>query len=277
MTVYQRRLVLVCLIVLLWRIAQMIARKWTSLAVVVAVLLVAPEGHGVEVIPDSPAPRDSFVQVKTSGGFVWVFGIQDGKFVAPKTHQCEGSLIFNGPPGQYVIYGVEDVAGQQTQFQRFVEIVGNDPVPPPDPPDPPDPPTPPVPPPDPPEPPTPPPVPDIEKAYNIAPAVYQASLKVNTSVAELEKLATQYANAAKYLHEMRLTPSGAQRQLREVRQSLSGDWAEWEAATEGAVLAAIAKYGSGQLLWRDYCREIAGAIRAAADARMEAWMPRGKR
>jgi hypothetical protein len=262
-------LVVVCVVVLGWRIAVEIARTWAFWTVFFVVLLVASRGPCVEVIPDSPAPRDRFVQVKTTGGFVWVMGISNGEFIAVDTHQCEQGLLFVGPPGQYVIYGVEEVNGQQTQFQRFMTI-GKEIEPDPDPPEP----DPPEPDPEPPEPPTPPPVPDIEKAYDIAPAVYQASLQVNTTVAELEKLAMQYANAAKYLHEMRLTPSGAQRQLREVRESLSGDWTAWENATETAVLRAVERYGSGQLLWRDYCREIAGALRAAADARMEAWMPR---
>lgn len=244
----------------------MVAGNFASRALVAigAVLLVASRGPCVEVIPESPVPRDSFVEVKTNG-LVWVLGIQMGVFVAPKTHKCDGSVIWNGPPGQYVVYGVEEVNGQQQQFQEFVTIAGGvepDPVPPPNP-DPPDPD------PDPPNPdpePLPPLPPGTENLYGIAEPAFRIAMHTGT-VADVGRLAEQYARAARYLHEQRLTPAGAQKQLREVRQQLSGDWSEWEAGVEKAVQAAIDKYGAGQLAWRDYCREIAGGLTAAHNAR----------
>jgi hypothetical protein len=217
----------------------------------------------VEVIPDSPAPRDSFVQVKTNGGFVWVMGIAGGNFVAVQTHQCDDGLFFVGPPGQYVIYGVEQLDDKQVQFQRFLSIVDGNPQPPVPPPVPPNP--------DPPEPtPTPPPLPDgTENLYGIAEPAYRLALQAGTA-ADVGRLAEQYSRAATFLHEMRMTPELAMQQLQAVRNSLSGDWTQWEIGVEAAVDRAIKKYGGGQLAWRDYCREIAGALRAAERARKPA-------
>jgi hypothetical protein len=194
-----------------------------------------------------------------------VIGIVNGQFSPVATHQCPGTVVFCGPPGSYLVYGVEkDDSGEQKQFQTVVQIGGSSPPPVPPNPDPPGP--------DPPAP-TPTPLPDgVENAYAIAEPAFGVAMYAGT-VADVERLAKAYRNASQFLHEQRLTPEGAQRQLRQVRQQLGGDWSEWERKVESALNKAIAKYGSGMSAWRDYCREIAGALEAAAKYR-QARLPR---
>lgn len=204
----------------------------------------------VEVTPKSPVPRDSLVTVR-HGGYCWVIGIINGQFAPVRTHECQGQLVFVGPPGSYLVYGVEKVDEQQRQFQEIVQIVGSGPDPGPGPgPDP-----------------TPDPddrLPDgLENAYGIGGPAYLQALRVGTA-ADLEALATAYGNAARYLHELRLTPVRAMEQLREVRQKMAGDWTHWEKAVEDATQKAVEKYGGGILAYRDYCREIGGALSFAA-------------
>lgn len=207
--------------------------------------------RSVEVTPRSPVPRDSLVTVKADG-HIWVIGIVGGQFAPIGVHRCEGQMVFVGPPGSYLVYGFEQTSDGQKQFQELVQIVDGNPQPP-------------VPPPVPPVPPDPDDsLPDgLENAYGIGGPAYLEALKVGTA-ANLEALGTAYANAAKYLHQLRLTPESAQRQLREVREKMAGDWTKWEAAVEAATQKAVEKYGGGILAYRDYCREISGALLAAA-------------
>lgn len=81
---------------------------------------------------------------------------------------------------------------------------------------------------------------------------------------DIQRLGSAYRQASIYLHEMRLTPEGARQQLREVRSKLSGDWSAWERGVEPLIAATLTKFGSGQFIWRDCCREIASALEAAA-------------
>jgi hypothetical protein len=99
---------------------------------------------------------------------------------------------------------------------------------------------------------------------SIGPIAYLAAMRAAVAGPDVQRLASAYRQASVFLHEQRLTPDGAQRQLREVRGNLSGDWSAWEREVEAATAAALTKYGSGQLVWRDVCREIASALEAAA-------------
>jgi len=91
---------------------------------------------GAEVVPPRQSPRDQFVTVKHSGA-CWVIGMVNGKFVNVYAQTFTGQsserwLVFNGPPGSYLIYGIEN----DQPFQFVFEILatpGPDPDPDPDP------------------------------------------------------------------------------------------------------------------------------------------------
>lgn len=226
----------------------------TAIALIAAVSLLASV-RGAEVIPPGPAPRDALVTVTYApGGSAFVIGLVGGKFVPVSTHECPGSVVFTGPPGSYLVIAIEN--GQR--FQHVTEIVDGEPLPPTPPPDPPGPgPGP--------NPPPPTPVPDtVERKLEIGPVAYLAAMRAAVAGPDVQRLASAYRQASVFLHELRLTPEGAQKQLQNVRTNIGGDWSDWERDVESATGAALTKYGSGQLVWRDVCREIASALEAAA-------------
>lgn len=221
---------------------------WRIGSLVSVLLLCVACARGAEVVPPGPVPRDTLVTVKHDGS-AFVIGMVAGKFVPVPTHECPGALVFTGAPGSYLVLVVE---GEQ-RFQSVVEIVDGMPTPPgPDPPKP------------------DPVVPDsVLRACGIGPAVYLETLKTGATTGDIQRLAAAYQQSAVYLHELRMTPAGAQEQLRKVRGELSGAWSSWEKTTEASINAAIGKHGSGQAMWRDYCREIASALNAAVLKRMQ--------
>lgn len=234
-----------------------------AVATIAVLLPLLTSARGAEVLPPNPVPRDSLVEVKHDG-HCWVIGLVDGKFREVATHDCPGTTVFCGPPGSYLVYGFE----KEQRFQHVVEIV--DGTPKPDPPAP-DPPTPQPPKPDPPKPQ---PVPDsVERLYGIGPTAYTAALQTGSTAGDFQRLASAYRQASVYMHEMRLTPDTAQRQLRELRPQLSGNWSAWESQVEAKLSAALQKYGGGQLVWRDCFREIASALEAVT-GRMTGGVPR---
>lgn len=216
--------------------------------VVVSFLLAAT--RGAEVTPPSPVPRDRLITVTyADGGSAFVIGMVGGKFVQVDSHECPGALVFTGPPGSYLVIAIEGGKRSQT----VIDVVdqkppGPGPGPGPDPgPDP--------------------VVPEsVLRAYGIGPTAYLEGRKTGAPAADIQRLAETYRQAAVLLHEMRLTPGGAQSQLQAARAALGGNWTAWEAAIEAKLTAAIAQHGSGQLAWRDYCQEIASALSALAPA-----------
>lgn len=224
--------------------------RLTQYAMIAAVSLLA-SARGAEVTPPNLVPRDSLVTVNyAAGGSAFVIGLVNGKFVPVQTHECPGAVVFTGPPGSYLVIAIE---GSQ-RFQHVTEIVDGEPVPPPPTPDPPGP-----------NPPPPTPVPDtVERKLAIGPVAYTAAMQTGAAAADIQRLASAYRQASVHLHELRLTPESAQRQLRDVRDKISGNWTEWERQVEATLGEALAKHGSGQLVWRDCCREIASALEAAA-------------
>lgn len=217
--------------------------------VVWSVLGLLASSRGAEISPKGPVPRDSLITVQHNGS-AFVVGLVNGKFTSVPTHECPGATVFVGPPGSYLVIVLE---GDQ-RFQSVVDVVDGNPAPPPPPPPPPTPPT--------------PPVPDtVERVLGIGPTAYLLAVQTGAATVDIQRLASSYRQASVYLHELRLTPEGAQEQLRNVRKSIGGNWAAWEQGVEPLISAALTKYGTGQFVWRDCCREIASALEAAAAAR----------
>lgn len=204
------------------------------------------------VEPPSPIAPYKLVRVHLEQGErAWILS---SSFEPVDAQYCTPDLIvWTGPPGRYAILTWTEAS----QSQQIVVIGGTPPPTPPDP-DPPNPPDPP-----PPNPPDPPAPATVLNEFGVGAVTYAAAVKLNRP-AEAAVLATAARGALNKLVEGRITPVGAEAMLRTAREGLAGDWSSWETAVEQALQAAIDKYGSGSLRYRDYFLELSVALEAAA-------------
>lgn len=192
---------------------------------------------GAVVKPENPIPEHKLVRVELEEGErAWILS---SSFEPVDVVQVGTKLlVWTGPPGKYAVLSWTETA----QSQKIVVIQGGTPEPP-DPPD-----------------------PQPSKVLNdfgIGLVAYQEAKKIGRPV-ESKDLATAARLALQKLVEGKTTPAGAESYLRARREALASDWTPWETAVEKAIAAAIKKYGSGSLRYRDYMLEIAVALEEAA-------------
>lgn len=217
-------------------------------AVFLAVASLPLQARGAEVVPPGPVPRDSFAQVTFAPGdsMLGVVGIRDGQFVQLRAYADNraGVLIFNGPPGSYLVHGVEN--GQMVQL--IVTIGGATPVPPgPTPPGP-----------------GPGPAPDnVSNVMGVGHVAYTVARAIGDN-AGAARLAAVFGDCALKMHQGTMLPVGADAVARQAVDAAGGKWPDWYAQTMKAAQAALDKHGTGIAIQKNVWREIQLALEAAA-------------
>lgn len=221
-----------------------------ALSLAAASLPLQAPTRGAVVDPPGPVPRDSFAMVKcTPGSMLGVVGIQNGKFVQTRAYfdATAGVLIFNGPPGSYLVHGNED----GNMVQLIVEIAGGE-IPDPDDDDVVDP-----------DPPGPGPDVDVSNVMGVGKAAYTVARSIGDK-AGAAKLAAVYRDCEVKMHQGSLLPVGAEALAEQACDAAGGKWPGWFDQTRKVVGTAIDKHGSGMTTQKNIWREIRLALEAAA-------------
>lgn len=200
---------------------------------------------------------DPYTQIRiryADGWHVTIWAIKDGtRLGVVNGFNCtsQRTYLFVGPPGDYLAHAIN------SDGNAYQELITIRPSPGPDPPgpDPPDPPGP--------NPPNPPgPVPsEVPNTYGIGHPVYLVSKPLPK--AQVQELASLIQSLLTQLARNSITPTDAQTQIRQKRESFGPEWASWERSTEAAVSKATEKYGTSVAAFLRYYDELARAMTIA--------------